>query len=1117
MASLHFVQSHGIAFTAKVRDLLNSQVTPSSTRAPGFSMLAAFSRNTFRLDSSSVASCLQNVLGAAASGFRVSQISQQVFKFVIASKHVGFLCEDLRDFTCDAFNLGFFFSNASGLSKASLFSRKLSGPAYHWELPRPRHGKAVSHIKSSLLDHPLSFKVSNFQEKSKKSYGIYSSRSGYHSDKPRSFTDVVRTSSGSPQRLTGANTVPIGQNLAFTNNHQFVGILGSSSSSPQSRRSVFDRISFKSASQQTGSLASKNLISSGPSLEKINDQNKRMSRSFLCSRCLSSSHKRSAYRNRISCWHCRRAGHTLNDCKPFHSLQAFIMRCGSTFGCVFSPGIKTSDWPLDCYSTWFKAGPPDGSNTGTSGPRIFSNLEDLALSLHGRVTRSATSNPTVGLPASSSPPFFPLLQQYFPPDKNSPHCRSPKINQAQTIAFLNIDPQPLMLAGFHRVMVQGRQQFTRVVVPRALPRNEDLAIVTLGNLPPGEIPFGPLRNAVFNFLVHDLGLEVREVQRCPFGRGEAFVRMGRPSDRDALIARSPLFHNGLSFTFVQHNRAPNARRVNFNRECWLMLIGFPIDSRSSHEIEDSIRSFGRMILWQKDDVLTRVILKARVTDLVDIPHYLILSEGDDFEGVSYTVQCEILQQNMLGAQLQDEDIPPGGPDGEFIFPGFQLNDQLQQDQPHQHNMDLDGQGGQLPDLNGNPAQDNIANEQEEEEEGMNEEDFLDMLIEEAQALHEEEEEPQVILDLDLNLSPPPRSSSSSELDNDPLPIIVYTEGIPQAIAFNQEDQHPEQVPVPPMGQHMDIHAQQAALQDGPLIHPKIVLGLPANNQEAQIVAANQIPNDQPMGHINVNLALLLDIQWHRDPMFAQKSNKYVVLPETLFSPSESNPKTSGAPQNPNIFRLWAQHFSPAGCPEQVTYIPSDWASFFINMLLSPQHFDWAKKFLASAAWNFMLNCADNPSMMAFSIPPVCPRTSPLPCISQEEEGGISSTSSAEKVTKTPTLKKARARLGSTVAPECESSVRRSSRIKARNEGFRAATCQDSCCLACHSKAPTLSSAHIQGLGEKVCSIDSSKISSASLSAKTNSMKAIGIKGNSSSQETPKKTMKTKPQGPNSGS
>nr|TKW30545.1 hypothetical protein SEVIR_2G045184v2 [Setaria viridis] len=165
----------------------------------------------------------------------------------------------------------------------------------------------------------------------------------------------------------------------------------------------------------------------------------------------------------------------------------------------------------------------------------------------------------------------------------------------------------------------------------------------------------------------------------------------------------------------------------------------------------------------------------------------------------------------------------------------------------------------------------------------------------------------------------------------------------------------------------------------------------------------------------------------------------------------------------------------------------------------------------------MLSCVDNPSMMAFNIPPVCPRTSPLPCISQEEEGGISAASYVEKAAKTPSTKKARARLGSSVAPECESSVRRSSRIKARNEGFRAATCQNSSCLACHSKAPILSSTHIQGLGEKVCSIVSSKISSTSLSAKTNPMKVVGIKGSSSSQETPKKAKKTKPQGPKSGS
>jgi hypothetical protein len=79
-----------------------------------------------------------------------------------------------------------------------------------------------------------------------------------------------------------------------------------------------------------------------------------------------------------------------------------------------------------------------------------------------------------------------------------------------------------------------------------------------------------------------------------------------------------------------------------------MLIGYPPDYRSIEEIGDTIKSFGRLLFWQRDNVLARVIIKARVTDLADIPHYIIISEGDFFEGVSLTVQCEILQQDLLG-------------------------------------------------------------------------------------------------------------------------------------------------------------------------------------------------------------------------------------------------------------------------------------------------------------------------------------------------------------------------------------------------------------------------------------------------------------------------------------
>jgi hypothetical protein len=120
-----------------------------------------------------------------------------------------------------------------------------------------------------------------------------------------------------------------------------------------------------------------------------------------------------------------------------------------------------------------------------------------------------------------------------------------------------------------------------------------------------------------------------------------------------------------------------------------MLIGYSVDDCNIDDVKNAIKSFGRLILWQKDGLLGKIIIKVRVTELSDVPHYVTLSEGDDFEGISRTVQCQIIQQNMLGGQLPDGDIPPGDfDDDEFIFPGFNQAPALN---PAQH-------GGQLQDF-----------------------------------------------------------------------------------------------------------------------------------------------------------------------------------------------------------------------------------------------------------------------------------------------------------------------------------------------------------------------------------------------------------------------------------
>lgn len=66
-----------------------------------------------------------------------------------------------------------------------------------------------------------------------------------------------------------------------------------------------------------------------------------------------------------------------------------------------------------------------------------------------------------------------------------------------------------------------------------------------------------------------------------------------------------------------------------------------------------------MLSWGKDDNnKTRLILKARVADLESIPHFIVFSEAKGFENDSWTIQCEILQQEMLGARPPDEDPIP---------------------------------------------------------------------------------------------------------------------------------------------------------------------------------------------------------------------------------------------------------------------------------------------------------------------------------------------------------------------------------------------------------------------------------------------------------------------------
>ena len=56
--------------------------------------------------------------------------------------------------------------------------------------------------------------------------------------------------------------------------------------------------------------------------------------------------------------------------------------------------------------------------------------------------------------------------------------------------------------------------------------------------------------------------------------------------------------------------------------------------------------------------LARIIVRARAADLESVPKFIVLTDSPGFQGDSWTIQCEIIQHEMLGAGPADEDQIP---------------------------------------------------------------------------------------------------------------------------------------------------------------------------------------------------------------------------------------------------------------------------------------------------------------------------------------------------------------------------------------------------------------------------------------------------------------------------
>lgn len=112
------------------------------------------------------------------------------------------------------------------------------------------------------------------------------------------------------------------------------------------------------------------------------------------------------------------------------------------------------------------------------------------------------------------------------------------------------------------------------------------------------------------------------------------------------------------FLFKNIMKVSTRKGLTFNRDCSLMLIGFSWDYWSMSYIQDAIKSFEKLLVWEKDlNNVSHIIIKARVLDLDHVPKSIQITNGDGFLSESWIVSCEIVYQTLLGGGPPDEDSP----------------------------------------------------------------------------------------------------------------------------------------------------------------------------------------------------------------------------------------------------------------------------------------------------------------------------------------------------------------------------------------------------------------------------------------------------------------------------
>lgn len=184
---------------------------------------------------------------------------------------------------------------------------------------------------------------------------------------------------------------------------------------------------------------------------------------------------------------------------------------------------------------------------------------------------------------------------------------------------------------------------------------------------------------------------------------------------------------------------------------------------------------------------------------------------------------------------------------------------------------------------------------------------------------------------------------------------------------------------------------------------------------------------------------------------------------------------------PNRFE---QFLAPSYQKGPTYVIPLAWVNFFLSLLMSPKHFDYAKELMASRLPASLLGTQDQVGLM---VPNTCPESQDVEADLELEASNNTSPFSLEgKEVQSPQKKRT-----SKKTILVESQVRRNPRFKELKKGFKSPQCMNKNYLGYNATPPTLSANTIRRIGIDLCNIDPALLTDEELTKKKNKTAPVG--------------------------